>query len=250
MQKSFIPTKHYPTLDSTNEEAKRRGSAGETGPLWIVTDHQTHGRGRRARHWQSPAGNLAATGLYHWTGPLWHSAQLGFAAALAVTDTLSPFVRDPDGLAIKWPNDILLNGAKIAGILLESGASPHGGHWIAVGIGINLATAPDDLPYPATALGDHLKKGREVPSPKVVLEPLISTFEHWHTKLQHEGFASLRTAWLSRAHGLGLPLSTSAGETGVFEDLSKEGALVLRQNTGRSIEISAGEVFFAGRESS
>jgi BirA family transcriptional regulator, biotin operon repressor / biotin---[acetyl-CoA-carboxylase] ligase len=243
------PIKHYPTLDSTNEEAKRRGAAGETGPLWIITDHQTHGRGRRARHWQSPAGNLAATGLYHWAGPLFHSAQLGFAAALAVSDTLSPFMRDPDALAIKWPNDILLNGAKIAGILLESGASPHGGHWIAVGIGINLAKAPDDLPYPATALGDHLKKGREVPSPEAVLEPLINAFERWRLTLQNEGFAPLRTAWLSRAHGLGRPLSTSAGEAGIFEDLSKEGALVLRQNTGRSIEISAGEVFFAGRES-
>ncbi|PHS28046.1 MAG: biotin--[acetyl-CoA-carboxylase] ligase [Robiginitomaculum sp.] len=242
------PIKHYSTLDSTNEEAKRRGTAGETGPLWIITDHQTHGRGRRSRHWQSPAGNLAATGLYHWAGPLLRSAQLGFAAALAATDTLSSFVRDPDALTIKWPNDILLNGAKIAGILLESGASRHGGHWIAVGIGINLAKAPDDLPYPATALGDHLKKGREVPSPEAVLSKLIDAFERWRTELQHEGFAPLRTAWLSRAHGLGRPLSTSAGETGVFEDLSKEGALVLRQNTGRSIEISAGEVFFADRE--
>ncbi len=250
MQKSFIPIKHYPTLDSTNEEAKRRGVAGETGPLWILADRQTHGRGRRARHWQSPVGNLAATGLYHWTGPLWHSAQLGFAAALAVSDTLSSFVRNPDALAIKWPNDILLDGAKIAGILLESGASPHGGHWIAIGIGINLATAPDGLPYPATALGDHLKRGHTVPRPDVVLSKLIDAFERWRLELQDQGFASLRTAWLSRAHGLGQSITTSSGETGIFEDLSKEGALVLRQNSGRSIEISAGEVFFADRESS
>lgn len=242
------PVKHYPVLDSTNEEAKRLGAAGEQGPLWIHADRQTHGRGRRARHWQSPMGNLAATGLYHWPGPLAGSAQLGFAAVLAVVDTAAHWVREPQALRIKWPNDIVLHEAKLAGILLESGVSAHGGHWVAIGIGVNLATAPDDLPYPATYLGEYLHSHKKQPLPKGVLDVLINAFEEWRQRYQDEGFAPLRLAWLARAKGLGKPLRTSSGEAGIFEDLSSSGALILRQNTGQSIEISAGEVFFANEE--
>ncbi len=241
-----IPTKHYPVLDSTNEEAKRLGLAGEQGPLWIITDQQTAGRGRRGRHWQSPVGNLACTGLYHWPGPLTGSAQLGFAAALSVSETLDPWIGGAQKLSIKWPNDVLLGGAKIAGILLESGAAPGGGHWLAVGIGINLKNAPVDLPYPATCLGDHLTNAKPAPSLQEIFESVITAFESWRIQLRDEGFAPLRLAWLARAHGLGQPMRTSSGRAGVFEDLSTNGALVLRPVTGQSIEISAGEVFFAG----
>ena len=222
--------------------------AGERGPLWIVADSQSSGRGRRGRHWQSPAGNLAATGLYHWPGPLAQSAQLGFAAALAVVQTLAPWVQEPQSLSIKWPNDVLLGGAKIAGILLESGPCAPSGHWLAVGIGINIAQAPEDLPYPATALADHLAAKGIVPSVEPILDHLITAFEHWRTGLLEEGFAPLRRAWLARAHGLGQPLRTSAGQAGVFADLSSSGALVLRQADGQSIEISAGEIFFDPEE--
>ncbi|MBL4750467.1 MAG: biotin--[acetyl-CoA-carboxylase] ligase [Amylibacter sp.] len=243
-----LPITHFSVLDSTNEEAKRLALAGTQGPLWLHADRQTAGRGRRAKVWQSPIGNLAATGLYHWDGSLAASAHLGFAAALAVCDTLSPFLDGAQTLAIKWPNDVLQSGAKIAGILLESGSVPSGGHWVAVGIGINLASAPSDLPYPATALHEHLKTGGKPPATTDVLDVLITSFESWRTCLTGEGFAPIRTAWLARAHGLGAMLRTSAGQSGIFEDLSKEGALVLRQNSGRSIEISAGEVFFADQE--
>ena len=235
-------------LDSTNEEAKRLALAGETGPLWIVAERQLSGRGRRGRRWESPPGNLFTTGLYHWSGPLAASAQLGFAAALAVTEALEAWLGHRAALAIKWPNDVLAGQAKMAGILLESGAAPGGGHWLAVGIGINIAAAPENLPYPATALAAHLARGEALPAPQAVLEPLIARFEVWRQRLRADGFAPLRTAWLARAHGLGAPLRTSTGQSGVFEDLSSTGALVLRQPDGRSIEIGAGEVFFAVKE--
>ncbi len=242
------PIRHFAVLDSTNEEAKRLGLAGECSPVWLHADRQTHGRGRRARHWQSPVGNLAATGLYHWDGALNRSAQLGFAAALAVADTAARWVDAPQSIKIKWPNDVLLHNAKLAGILLESGVSPNGGHWIAIGIGINVQSAPKDLPYAATAFAEHLKPGVQIPAPEVVLPQLIESFEGWYKRFMAEGFAPLRLAWLARAHGLGQALRTSSGEEGIFEDLSVDGALVLRQKAGRSIEVSAGEVFFADQE--
>ncbi len=245
MQNPPLPIKHYSVLGSTNDEAKRLALAGEQGPLWIHADRQTRGRGRRSRQWQSPPGNLAATGLYYWDGPLAQSAQLGFVAALAVIETASQWVQQPQALAIKWPNDILLGDAKLAGILLESGQSAHGGHWIAVGIGLNIEDAPKDLPYPATALRNHLHGAAQSPKSGEVLDEVIARFESWHARLQKEGFAPVRLGWLSRAYGLGKPIKTSTGQVGVFEDLSAEGALLLRMNTGRSIEISAGEVFFS-----
>ena len=243
-----IQINRYPVLDSTNEEAKRLALAGETGPLWIMAARQTSGRGRRGRRWRSPAGNLYATGLYHWDGPLAASAQLGFAAALAAVQALDAWLNKASSITIKWPNDVLVGPAKIAGILLESGAAPGAGHWLAIGIGINIAAAPQGLPYPATALAAHMTEGARAPSPQAVLERVVDAFETWRQHLQRDGFAPLRTAWLSRAHGLGKPLRTSAGQSGVFTDLSSGGALVLRQPGGQSIEISAGEVFFVGEE--
>jgi BirA family transcriptional regulator, biotin operon repressor / biotin---[acetyl-CoA-carboxylase] ligase len=242
------PIKHYPVLDSTNEEAKRLALAGEQGPLWIIADRQTKGRGRRARHWQSPRGNLAATGLYLESGALLQTAQLGFAAALAVADTVSLWVDDPQKLRLKWPNDVLLREAKLSGILLESGSASNNQHWLAVGIGINLAEAPQNLPYPATCLAEHLRKGIALPTPQEVLPTLIGHYEKWRTCLQQEGFAALRLAWLARAFGLGRPMTTRSGQSGIFEDLSSKGALVLRLNAGQSIEISAGEIYFANEE--
>lgn len=238
----------YGELTSTNDEAKRLGLAGEAGPLWIRADRQTRGRGRRAHKWQSLEGNLACTGLYHGHGALVDSAQLGFAAALAVAEAVGKWVDPAEEVTIKWPNDVLLGGAKVAGILLESGASPLGGHWLAVGIGINLQAAPKDLPYRATCLTERLPKNAVRPSVSEVLSALIGAFEKWRLCLKNDGFAPIRLAWLAQAHGLGKALQTSAGAVGIFEDLSKDGAIVLRQDHGRSIEVRAGEVFFAEQE--
>lgn len=234
----------FEALDSTNEEARRRALAGEPGPLWILARVQSAGRGRRGRPWTSASGNLFCTGLYRIEAGPARAAQLSFAAALAAGD-LAASVIDPALVRLKWPNDLLIGGRKAAGILLESGAHPHGGLWLAVGIGINLAAHPHDSERPATDFtvhGAHL-------APDAALEVLASRFEHWRQRWAADGFAPLRDAWLARAHGLGEACTARLnGETveGVFADLAEDGSLRLDLKDGARRLISAGDVFFPG----
>lgn len=232
----------FDTLDSTNEEARRRALAGETGPLWLMARAQTAGRGRRGRAWTSRSGNLFATGLYRLDASPAQAANLSFAAALAVGDLAASTV-DPGLVRLKWPNDVLVAGRKASGILLESGAHPAGGLWLAVGVGVNLAHHPDDPERPATSLADH---GAAL-EPEVAVERLANAFEHWRGLWSRDGFAPLRQAWLARAWGLGdRCVARLEGETveGVFADLGPDGALRLDLPGGGRRFISAGDVFF------
>ncbi len=142
--------------DSTNADARRRADAGETGPLWIVARRQTEGRGRRGRSWESQDGNLFSTLLQLTRKSPAEAAQVTFVAALAIADLLDSYA--PASLVtIKWPNDVMLAGQKASGVLVESGVHENGGLWLAVGIGVNLAHAPDGTERPATALVHHLR---------------------------------------------------------------------------------------------
>ncbi|MFW6413335.1 MAG: biotin--[acetyl-CoA-carboxylase] ligase [Oceanicaulis sp.] len=235
----------FDELDSTNEEAKRRAASGERGPVWIVARRQTAGRGRRGRAWTSTDGNLFATGLYRLNARAAETANLSFAAALAVGD-LAASVVDPGLVKLKWPNDVLVDGKKVSGILLESGAHPEGGLWLAVGIGVNLAAHPDDSERPATDLSVH---GARL-SPEDAVRTLAARFDHWTSKWAASGFAPLREAWLARAHGLGERCTVRLdAETieGVFADLAPDGALRLDLPGGGRRFISAGDVFFPQR---
>lgn len=235
----------FDALDSTNEEAKRRAASGETGPLWIVAHAQSAGRGRRGRAWTSAKGNLFTTGLFTLDAGPARAAQLSFAAALAVGDLAASAVGGA-GVGLKWPNDVLINGEKLAGILLESGAHAQGGLWLAVGIGINLAHHPDDAERPATDLSAH---GASV-TPHEAVETLSHRFDHWRSVWSDKGFAPIREAWLARAWGLGETCTARLdGETvtGVFADLAEDGSLRLDLKDGRRRLVSAGDVFFPGR---
>jgi BirA family biotin operon repressor/biotin-[acetyl-CoA-carboxylase] ligase len=224
-------------LDSTSSEARRLAEAGETGPIWITTSLQTAGRGRRGRVWVSPNGNLAATLLLRPKRPIGVTAQLSFAAALAVSDITAELA--PDAVVtVRWPNDVLADGRKLAGILLESGPG-----WLTVGIGINLAAFPDSTEFPATSLA---AVGVTPLPPDVALTMLAARFDHWYVTWMRDGFGPLRTVWLSRAQGLGhairvrLPLEEHHG---VFEGIDEQGALLLNEQ-GKVRIIAAGEVFF------
>jgi len=234
----------FDTLDSTNEEAKRRALSGEAGPLWIMARTQSAGRGRRGRAWASRPGNLFTTGLYRLEASPARAAQLSFAAALAAADLASEVI-DPLLIRLKWPNDLLIGGRKAAGILLESGAHKAGGLWLAAGIGVNLASHPDDAERPATDFAEH---GVQL-SPEDALKRLAARFEHWRGRWADEGFEPLREAWLTRAHGLGerctVRLESETLE-GVFADLSPDGSLRLDLKEGGRRSISAGDVFFPG----
>jgi BirA family transcriptional regulator, biotin operon repressor / biotin---[acetyl-CoA-carboxylase] ligase len=228
-------------VDSTNEEARRRAASGEPGPLWIAAARQTKGRGRRGRVWSAPPGNLSATLLIRPHRPAAACAQLSFVAALAAAEMLA---RHLPGVALKWPNDVLVNGRKIAGILLESESGPQGIAWLAIGIGVNLKAFPDDTELPATAVA---ALGHPAPSPQDALLDLADAFAKWYEAWRADGFVPIREAWLSRAHGLGSRIRvrlTREELTGVFRDIDEDGALVLGLPGGVTRAIAAGEVFF------
>ncbi|WP_297513025.1 biotin--[acetyl-CoA-carboxylase] ligase [uncultured Caulobacter sp.] len=233
-------------IDSTNAEARRRAEAGETGPLWLLGLRQTAGRGRRGRAWETGAGNLAATYLFRTDKPPAEAAQVSFVAALAVADMLGQYA--PAKLvSLKWPNDPLLGGLKVSGILVESGASPTGGLWIAVGIGVNLARKPIDAERPATAIATY--RDSPPPSPIEALEVLSGAFDRWSRTWTTLGFPAIADAWTARAHGLGEACVARLGtETveGVAEGLDGDGALRLRLADGQVRRITAGDVFFGG----
>lgn len=232
------------SVDSTNEEAKRRARAGEAGPVWIAARRQTSGRGRRGRTWEGLEGNLFATGLFTLKTDPARAAQVSFAAALAVAEVCERVI-DRERVRVKWPNDVLVGGRKISGILLESGTTPGGDLWLAAGIGINLAAHPTGTERPATSLrAEGASLNREV-----ALEHLATAFEAWRSVWEAEGFSGLRGPWITRAYGIGDPCEVRLeGETirGVFADLAPDGALRLDLPGGQRRMITAGDVFFPG----
>ena len=233
--------------DSTNADARRRAEAGETGPLWIAARRQTGGRGRRGRAWESDTGNLFATLLMTTPKPPAEAAQVTFVAALAVADLLDAYA-PPSLVTIKWPNDVMLAGEKASGVLVESGAHPSGGLWLAVGIGVNLAHAPSGTERPATALAHHLRGDVSAPpSVEVAAARLAEAFDVWMTRWETLGFEPILDAWRARTAGLQGPAVARLGrETveGVAEGVAADGALKLRLADGSLRLISAGDVFF------
>ncbi len=233
--------------DSTNAEARRRAEAGEVGPLWITARRQSAGRGRRGRKWESESGNLASSLLLLTQKSPAEAAQLTFAASLAVADLLDRYV-PPALVTIKWPNDVLLDGRKTSGILIESGPAPTGGLWLAVGIGVNLSQTPGDTERPATCIAEHLGQG--IASPPTVDEAakaLAETFGVWLDRWTTLGFQPVLDAWTARTPGLHGPCTarlTNETLTGLADGVEADGSLRLKLPDGSLRVISAGDVFF------
>lgn len=237
----------FDALDSTNAEARRRAESGARGPLWITAARQSAGRGRRGRAWVSDPRNLAATLLLTTDRRPAEAALVSFVAALAVADLMDAFA-PPSVVALKWPNDVLLDGRKAAGILVESGPAPAGGLWLAIGVGVNLAWAPDDVERPATALADHLRAELAgPPAPSVALEVLAGAFARRLALWNEAGPPAVLAAWSARAAGLPGPCVARLGSVevvGTAEGLDPDGALRLRVADGQVRRITAGDVFF------
>ena len=242
-----VPLIIHDEIDSTNAEARRLVEAGETGPRWIVARRQTAGRGRRGRRWESERGNLAATLLVTTPKSAAEAAQATFVAALAVADLLDVFV-SPALVSIKWPNDVLLDGVKASGILIESGVHANGDLWLAVGIGVNLAHAPENTERGATSVAARLRADLAyVPPIEAAAEILAETFAVWWGRWQTLGFEPVLEAWTSRLTGLNGPcVARLDNETleGEAEGVEPDGALRLRLADGSVRLISAGDVFF------
>jgi len=232
------------SASSTMDVARDHARGGYAGPLWILAKRQTEGRGRRGRAWTAPSGNLNATLLLRPTQPPAQAALLSFAAALAVADLVGAVAPQAE-IGLKWPNDVLVEGGKVSGILLESEGQGARLSWLSIGIGVNLVAAPPadpDAAHPPTALADHA----DPPSPEKALTTLAAAFARRRARFDAEGFAPLRDAWLARAARLGetvearLPSETIRG---TFADLDADGALVLHTPAGQR-RIAAADVFF------
>jgi BirA family biotin operon repressor/biotin-[acetyl-CoA-carboxylase] ligase len=249
----------FETVGSTNDEAMARARAGERGPLWVVARSQSGGRGRRGRVWSSPPGNLYTSLMIRVKVPPALAATLGFVAGLALhraANAVADHVRIgldgagvPHGtgrVALKWPNDVVADGAKIAGIGLESEGLADGGHALVVGIGVNVTTAPDGLPYPATSLS-ALKL--EI-TPEQLFMGLSEAWVEIHRIWRDgQGMAEIRRMWLARAAGLGSPVAVNLGSRvvrGIFETIDDDGRLVIRLDDGSATMIAAGDVHFGG----
>ncbi len=234
-------------VDSTNSEAARLAPR-LTQPTWILARRQTAARGRRGRAWAAPEGNFFATLVMRPSGDPVAAAQRSFVAALALADALGAAVGPAARLSLKWPNDVLLNGGKVAGILLESAGRGAGVSHLAVGIGVNLIAAP-----PAAAVEPGAARPVSVMgetgvrlAPEALLDLLAPAFARWDAQLSTWGFAPLRTAWLARAARLGQPITArTMTETieGRFETIDEAGALVLRTAAGPRA-IPAADIYF------
>jgi BirA family biotin operon repressor/biotin-[acetyl-CoA-carboxylase] ligase len=233
----------YATLGSTNDEAKALARAGAPDGTIVWAEEQTAGRGRRGRVWLSPPGNLYMSLVLRPDCAPARAAQLGFVAALGLGDALRPLAGPALNLRYKWPNDLLANGKKLAGILLESQTSAtERVDFVVLGIGVNIISAPEDVEFPATSL---LAEGIAGVTPAAVLIGFARHFDGWARRWRTEGFAPLRMAWLARVGGLGEPVRVRLDhETllGRFHGIDDDGALVL-EGDGGPRRIAAGEVF-------
>lgn len=236
-----------PSIDSTNAEAQRL-APHMAGPVWILAGEQTAGRGRRARPWSSPKGNFYGTLLMQPRGGPAEVALRSFAAALALREAFVAVTAMPEAFALKWPNDVLLNGGKVAGILLEGLSAGQGVGHLAIGIGVNLIAAPTVAAVEAgavTPVSLLSETGLRV-APEAFLDALAPAFARWEMVLAEQGFAPLRAEWLRHAARLGEVIRARTGSTerhGVFETIDATGALILRQGQDR-VAIPAADVFF------
>jgi len=251
----------FDSVGSTNDEAMEAARAGDAGRLWVAALQQTKGRGRRGRPWQSPHGNLAASLLIVPDSPPESLASLGFVAGVALNGALAqlaPRMRLVSGIdgadgaeggsvariALKWPNDVLADGAKLAGIMLEAQTRPDGTRAVVIGFGVNVVAAPQDTPYPATSLAAlGFPFGAET-----VFEALVSQwiecYELWQ---QGNGTAAIIARWRESAAGIGAEVSVKRdGDVvrGIFETIDDAGHLIVREPDGRRIAIAAGDVHF------
>ncbi|MGB6117577.1 MAG: biotin--[acetyl-CoA-carboxylase] ligase [Mesorhizobium sp.] len=251
----------HASVGSTNALALEHGRDGDPGQLWIVSKRQESGRGRRGRVWATPEGNLAATLLKILPRDARHAATLGFVAGLALGEALdkvapgSSVAIAPDGggggpmsdvrrYELKWPNDVLAEGAKLSGILLESLQLVDGRFAVAIGIGVNVVAYPDGLPYPATSLA---KLGSTADA-ETLFEALSDAWARTERLWDNgRGLADIRRAWLARAAGIGSEVAvTLHGEVvrGRFETIDEDCRFVIRTADGATTTIAAGDVHF------
>ena len=232
--------------DSTNAEALRRLASGQAAPFWVLADRQTAGRGRRGRPWVSDPGNFYGSVALRLGPEAGQAALRSFTAALALAETLDGLGIDPARLSLKWPNDVLLDGQKLAGILLES-TNQNGQLALVIGVGVNLASAPPVTAVEETAVRPIAlaETGLRI-TPDAFLDALAPRFAALEAEFQAKGFAPIRAAWLARAARLGQQITArmpGREVSGRFETVDESGAVVLDTPTGR-LHLPAADIHF------
>lgn len=221
---------------STNADMVQLARSGLGEGVWLRAERQTAGRGRQGRPWVSPAGNLSASTLVRLRPTDPAAATLGLVGGVALDEAVRVYLRE-GGLALKWPNDLLLNGAKLSGVLLERVDDA-----VVVGVGANLAHHPDLPDRPTTSLA---AAGVEV-APSDFAETLAEAFARWVSTWRGQGVAPVRARWLERAHPIGTALSARLPDEsaiqGLFAGLDGDGALSLRLADGSARVIHAADI--------
>lgn len=239
----------FETVGSTNAIALERAATGDPGKLWLVSKRQESGRGRRGRAWSTQHGNLASTLLLVENFELKTAATLGFVAGLALADALDAvFAATGPGnlpnVTLKWPNDVLVNGAKLSGILLETTILARDRFGLAIGIGTNIVAFPQDLPYAATSLNALGSAGDAETLFLALSDAWTVNYRIWN---EGRGLGEIRRRWLKRAHGIGRPVTmTIEGRVveGVFETIDEACRFVIRDDEGHRTTVTAGDVHF------
>jgi BirA family biotin operon repressor/biotin-[acetyl-CoA-carboxylase] ligase len=247
----------YDSVGSTSDEAARAARAGDAGDVWFAALEQTSGRGRRGRPWQTVRGNLAASLLYLPEVAPAVSATLGFVAGVALARALAVAAPEAEigiGLdggtgtngrfALKWPNDVLADGAKLAGILLEAQKRPDGQTAVVVGFGVNVVAAPAGLPYPATSLRQLGSTATAGTIFAALSDSWVDCVEIWNSG---RGVSAILAAWRQTAAGIGAEIAVSRdGDVvrGIFETVDDAGRLIVRASDDTRIPITAGDVHF------
>jgi BirA family biotin operon repressor/biotin-[acetyl-CoA-carboxylase] ligase len=230
---------------STNDDATSAARNGVPEGTLIMARRQTRGRGRRGRAWVSPDGNLHLSVVLRPNVPPSRAGELAFVTALAAAEACASLTRGAD-VRCKWPNDVLVDGRKAAGLLIESSIAGGTLEWIVAGIGINLAAHPEDAEYPATHLAAHA--GRAIPVGEGVAA-LCAAFVGRYDEWRREGFKPIRESWLARAAGIGQPIRVrldAESFTGTFTGLGGDGALIVTLADGTRRWVTAGDVFLPG----
>lgn len=226
-------------LGSTTDPLLRLAAAGEPEGIAILALRQTAGRGRDGRVWDSPAGNLYVSALLRPGGPARDIGQWALLSAVALHDALSLFLPPGARLEAKWPNDLLLDGAKVAGILTDSAADPTGQvEWIIFGMGANLAAAPS---VPGRETACLARDGHAAAAPQVVAAALLGAIDRWRGVLVAQGFGAIRQAWMARGPAMGQALAMRDGRAGRYAGLADDGSLLLA-GEGRVMALSTGEI--------
>ncbi|MEM5584980.1 biotin--[acetyl-CoA-carboxylase] ligase [Roseibium sp. AS2] len=236
----------HDSVGSTSSVCMTRAHSGDAGRLWIRADHQSEGRGRRGRDWSSPVGNMFASLLLIDPLPVDRIGELPLTAAVALARAVDKAAGTLQLVRLKWPNDLLVENAKLSGILLEAETLPDGRQAVVIGIGVNCVSHPDLTLYQAT---DLRSLGFQVTSEQMFECLTASMAELLAKGRQPGGFEFIRRAWLDRAAHLGkqITVKTARDEiTGIFADLDAGGHLVLKLDDGRLRTLYAGDVFLPG----